>query len=112
MDVVLALGFDLFFKPKLHAAAQARGITLRYAAPQEALAKADGAARVIADVSAPGVEEALVAIRAAHPALPILACYPHVETRRADAVRALRGVAVTRGRFVEKLDEALAGTLA
>ena len=111
MDAVLALGFDLFFKPKMTQAAQAVGVQLRFARPEEAVRLAEGAARVVADASASGVEDALRAIRAAHPALPILACYPHVETHRADAVRALGGVAVTRGAFSARLAEALAGTM-
>lgn len=111
MDVVLALGFDLFFKPKLTQAAQAVGVEVRHAPPAQADAAAAGAARVVADVSAPGVEEALRRIRAARPDVPILACYPHVEAARADAVRALGGVAVTRGAFASRLPEALAGTL-
>lgn len=112
MDVVLALGFDLFFKPRLNQAAKAVGVELRYATPAALEQQAQGAARVVADVSAPGVEQALVTLRKHHPALPILACYPHVEARRAEAVRALGGVAVTRGRFAERMGEALAGTLA
>lgn len=112
MDAVLALGFDLFFKPKLLAAAQAAGVEVRFATPADALARAAGATRVVADVSAQGVEEALVALRKAHPALPVLACYPHVEVRRAEAVRAMGGVAVTRGLFVQRLADALAGKLA
>ncbi|HET6405199.1 MAG TPA: hypothetical protein VFH78_11165 [Candidatus Thermoplasmatota archaeon] len=111
-DVVLALGFDLFFKPKLSAAAAQAGVELRYAPPAEASRAAAGAARVVADVSAPGVEEALAALRKERPDVPILACYPHVEVRRAEAVRALGGVAVTRGHFAQHLVEALAGTLA
>lgn len=110
-DVVLALGFDLFFRPKLTQAGQAAGVTVRHASPQDAARLAQDAARVVADVSAPGVEEALRAVRAARPDVPILACYPHVETHRADAVRALGGVAVTRGAFTSRLDEALAGRL-
>lgn len=112
MDVVLALGFDLFFKPKLNEAAKAASVELRYAAPQDAARAAAGATRVVADVSAPGVEEALAAIRKEHPALPILACYPHVEERRAQAVRALGGVAIARGAFAQRLADALAGKLA
>lgn len=112
MDVVLALGFDLFFKPKLSVAAQQAGVQLRYASAADAVKAAEGAARVVADVSAPGVEEAVVAIRRAHPQLPLLACYPHVEVRRAEAVRAVGGVAVTRGAFVERLVDAVSGKLA
>jgi hypothetical protein len=108
---VLALGFDLFFKPKMIAAAERAGVALRFAPPQDAARLAADAARVVADASAPGVEDALRAIRAARPDVPILACYPHVETARADAVRALGGVAVTRGAFAARLDEALAGTM-
>lgn len=111
MDVVLALGFDLFFKPRLHEAAKQAGVAIRYATPPEVEAQAAGASRVIADVSAPGVEDALVSLRKHHPHVPILACYPHVEERRAEAVRALGGVAVTRGHFSRHLPEALAGTL-
>lgn len=113
VDVVLALGFDLFFKPKLSAAAKEAGVDLRYARPEEAEKVAAGAARVVADVSAPGVDEALAALRKHHPTLPILACYPHVEVRRAEGVRALGGdaVAVTRGRFAEHMADALRGTL-
>ena len=112
MDVVLALGFDLFFKPKMTHAAQAAGVQVRFARPEEAVAQAAGATRVVADASAPGVEDALRAVRAAHPALPVLACYPHVEAHRAEAVRALGGVPVTRGAFAARLEDALAGKLA
>lgn len=111
MDAVLALGFDLFFKPKMTHAAQAAGVELRFARPEEAVPLAAHAARVVADASAPGVEDALRALRAAHPDLPILACYPHVETHRADAIRALRGVPVTRGAFAARLEDALAGKM-
>lgn len=113
MDVVLALGFDLFFKPKLTAAAKEASIELRYGTPADAEKLAEGATRVVCDVSAPGVDETLVALRKRHPALPILACYPHVEVRRAEGVRALGGpaVAVTRGRFAEHMTDALRGTL-
>ncbi|MEA3198680.1 MAG: hypothetical protein QOE90_108 [Thermoplasmata archaeon] len=101
-DVVLCLGFDLFFKPKLNEAAKAAGVELRYQ---------EGGAfdRVVADVSAPGVEERLRALRAARPDVPILACYPHVEEHRAEAVRALGGVAITRGAFAQRLPDVLAG---
>lgn len=109
--VVLALGFDLFFKPKLSAAAQEAGVEVRYAAPDKAAEAAHGASRIVADVSAPGVEEALVGLRKQHPDLPLLACYPHVEVRRAETVRALGGVAVTRGHFAANLADALRGTL-
>lgn len=112
MDAVLCLGFDLFFKPKLADAARAAGVELRFAAPAEAAARATGVARVVADVSAPGVAEALVGVRAARPEVPILACYPHVEVARAEGVRALGGVAVTRGHFAQHLVEAVSGKLA
>jgi hypothetical protein len=111
VETVLALGFDLFFKPKLNDAAKTLGVTLRHATPADAAKAAEGATRIVADVSAPGVEDALRAIRAAHPHLPILACYPHVEAARGEAVRALGGVAVTRGAFSADLAGALAGRL-
>ena len=111
MPVVLALGFDLFFRPKLQAAAKEAGVELRTASPEEAAKAAEGVARVVADVSAPRVDEALLSIRKARPDLPILACYPHVEERRAEAVRALGGKAVTRGAFNQRLVDALQGTL-
>lgn len=111
MTVVLALGFDLFFKPKITQAAQQAGVEVRYAQPAQAAELAAGAARVVADVSAPGVQEALEAVRKARPDVPILACYPHVEEHRAVAVRALGGVAVTRGLFSQRLPEALSGEL-
>ncbi|HEX2022885.1 MAG TPA: hypothetical protein VHH36_09220 [Candidatus Thermoplasmatota archaeon] len=112
MDVVLALGFDLFFKPRLLEAAKAAGVEVRFAPPERAAEAAATAARVVADVSAPGVQDALAQVAAARPGLPILACYPHVEEARAAAVRALGGVAVTRGRFSAALPDALAGRLA
>ena|SRR5581483_6338543 len=112
MDVVLGLGFDLFFKPKLNDAARRANVELRYATPAQAVDAAKGAARVVADASAPGVEDALRDVRAAHPALPILACYPHVEEARAVAIRALGGVAIPRGAFAARLEDALAGKLA
>ena len=111
MDAVLALGFDLFFKPKLNQAAQHVGVEVRYARPQDAGEAARDVARVVADVSAAGVEDALRAVRAARPDVPILACYPHVEAQRAEAVRAMGGVAVTRGRFSAALEDALLGRL-
>lgn len=109
MDVVLALGFDLFFKPKLLAAANAVGVEVRFATPAQAVDAAKGAARVVADVSAPGVEDALRAVRAARPDVPVLACYPHVEEARAEAVRGMGGMAMTRGAFAQRLGDALAG---
>ncbi|HUR70104.1 MAG TPA: hypothetical protein VM370_12740 [Candidatus Thermoplasmatota archaeon] len=111
METVLALGFDLFFRPKIDEAASKLGVAVVYAHASNASALARGAARVMADVSAPGVAEALAALRAADPTLPILACFPHVEEHRAAAVRALGGVAVTRGRFAQHLEEALGGSL-
>lgn len=110
-DVVLALGFDLFFRPKLTQAAQAVGVEVRHAAPDRAAEAAADATRVVADASAPGVADALAAVRKARPDVPILACYPHVEAQRADEVRSLGGVAVTRGAFVQQLADALAGRL-
>jgi hypothetical protein len=114
VDTVLALGFDLFFKPKLNEAAARVGIELRYAQPKDALASATSAARVVADVSSPGVQEALASVRAAFPTLPIVACFPHVEVQRAAAVRALGGpvVAIPRGAFAADLASALAGKVA
>ena len=106
MQVVLALGFDLFFKPKLNAAAAAVGVEIRYSG------NTTGIARVVADASAPGVEAQLRAIRAEHADLSILACYPHVEAARGDAIRALGGIAITRGAFAQRLEDALAGRLA
>jgi CheY-like chemotaxis protein len=111
MDTVLALGFDLFFKPRMSQAAEAVGVQVRFARPEEAVPLAQGAARVVADASAPGVEEALRAVRAARPDVPILACYPHVEAQRAVAVRALGGTAVTRGAFAARLEDALGGRM-
>jgi hypothetical protein len=108
-DVVLALGFDLFFKPRLAEAARAAGVELRHAAPRDALAQAAGAARVVADVSAPGVLDAVLALRAARPELPVLACYPHVQADLARAVTQAGGRALPRGAFSERLVEALAG---
>lgn len=112
MDTVLALGFDLFFRPKLNQAAQAVGVQVRHATPQDAAKAAEGVTRVVADVSAPGVEQALREVRAMRPDVPILACYPHVEAARAEAVRGLGGVAVTRGSFNAQLEAALTGRLA
>lgn len=109
--LVVALGFDLFFRPKLQAAAKEAGVDLRAVPNAQAVEAAAGAARIVADVSAPGVEDALRAVRAARPDVPILACYPHVEEARADAVRAMGGVAVTRGAFNGRLVDALSGKL-
>ena len=109
--VVLALGFDLFFRPKLQAASKEAGVELRAVANAQAVEAAQGAARVVADVSAPGVEDALRAVRAARPDVEILACYPHVEEARAERVRAMGGRTVTRGAFNQQLVEALAGRL-
>ena len=111
MDVVLALGFDLFLKPKISAAAQQAGVEVRYAAPQQAAEAAAGATRVLADVSAPGVQDAVLALRRARPDLPVLACYPHVEQHRADAVTSVGGAVITRGAFVSRLPDALAGKI-
>lgn len=111
MDVVLALGFDLFLKPKISAAAKDAGVEVRYATPQQAEDAARGATRVLADVSAPGVQEAVLALRRARPELPVLACYPHVEQQRADAVMAAGGAVITRGAFVSRLPDAVAGKI-
>lgn len=112
MDVVLALGFDLFFKPRLAEAAKAAGVEVRHAPPEKAVEAAQAAARVVADVSAPGVQQAVEAVARDRPGLPILVCYPHVEEHRAQAARAAGAVAVTRGRFAADLPAALAGRLA
>lgn len=112
MRVVLALGFDLFFKPRLAQAAREAEVEVRHATPADAVARAEGASHVVADVSAPGVPEALAALRRARPDLPILACYPHVEAHRVQAVLTLgRAAAVTRGTFSADLVGALRGTL-
>lgn len=111
MDVVLGLGFDLFFKPRLSQAAQQAGVELRFAKPEDAVAASEGVARVVADVSAPGVQDAVLAVLAARPKVAVLACYPHVEADRAAAVRAAGGAAVTRGKFSAALVDALAGKL-
>lgn len=110
-DVVLALGFDLFFKPKLNTAAAQEGVEIRYAQPADALKAAQDATRIVADVSAPGVQDAVVALRRARPDIPLLACYPHVEEHRATAIRQVGGVAITRGRFASSLGDALSGRL-
>lgn len=110
-DTVLALGFDLFFRPKLLEAAKTAGVEVRFAAPPAAVASAEGAARIVADVSAPGVLDAVLALRKARPDVPVLACYPHVETRLADAVKGAGGAAIPRGAFVADLPAALAGRL-
>ena len=111
MDVVLALGFDLFLKPKLNAAADALGVQLRYVPPARALEDASVAdvTRVVADVSAPGALDAALALRAARPDLPLVACYPPVQEDLARAVREAGGVAITRGAFVSGLPDTLAG---
>jgi hypothetical protein len=57
------------------------------------------------------VQEALASIREVHPRLPILACYPHVEVARAEAVRSLGGVAIARGAFASQIADALLGRL-
>ncbi len=108
-DTVLALGFDLFFKPKMSAAAEKLGVQLVYARPDDAAAKAAQSTRIVADVSVAGVAEALEAIRKAHPDVPVLACYPHVEEHRAVHVRAIGGKAITRGAFNANLEDALSG---
>ena len=108
---VLALGFDLFFKPKMMEAARAAGVELVFAAPADAAAKAAGASRVVADASAPGVLDALRAVRAARPDVPVLACYPHVEERLAREAEALGARTMTRGAFAQALPDALAGKL-
>lgn len=98
-DLVLALGFDLFFKPRLSQAAQQLGVELRHAQPKDALAASEGATRVVADVSAPGVLDAVLVLRKSRPELPVLACYPHVQRDLAEAVERAGGRAVTRGAF-------------
>jgi len=100
--LVLALGFDLFFKPRLMQAAQSADLTLSY---QETDAASAG--RVVADASVPGVLDALRRIRAAQPSLPVVACYPHVDTATGDALRALGAVTMTRGAFNADLTAAL-----
>ena len=100
--VVLALGFDLFFKPRLMDAAKDAGIELRFAGD------AAGADRVVADASTPGVIDQLEAIRKTRPDVPILACYPHVDERLAARVKAI-GTGVTRGAFNANVGPALAG---
>lgn len=106
-DIILALGFDLFLKPKLAEAARALGVELRHVAPKDAPAAARDASRVIADASAPGVLDALRDVRAQAPALPIVACYPHVDAALGDALRALGATTLTRGAMVADLARAM-----
>lgn len=98
-DIVLALGFDLFFKPRITQAAAAVGVEVRFAQPLEALAKAEGASRVVADVSATGVLDAVRSLRKTRPELPVLVCYPHVQADLMQAAVAAGASAVTRGQF-------------
>ena len=100
--VVLALGFDLFFKPRMIEAAKSAGIELRFSGD------AAGATRVVADASVAGVMDQLEAIRKTHPDLPILACYPHVDEKLAARVKAT-GKGVTRGAFNANMLAALKG---
>ena len=109
--VVLALGFDLFFRPKLQEAAKAAGVDVRAVGNAQALEAAKDAARVVADVSSPGTLDAVLALRQARPDLPVLACYPHVQADLAAAVQAAGGAVVTRGKFNADLAAALSGRL-
>ena len=103
--VVLALGFDLFFKPKMMDAARAASVELRFG---RSAADAEDAARIVADASSPGVMDALEAIRKARPDVPILACYPHVDEALAARVKTI-GVGVTRGAFNANVLAAIKG---
>lgn len=109
--VVVAIGFDLFFRPKLQAAARDAGVELRTPATPDAVAAAAEADRLVADASAPGVEDVLGDVKRARPELPILVCYPHVESDRAARMEALGIHAVTRGAFNQRLEDALRGGL-
>lgn len=108
---VLALGFDLFFKPRLMEAAKSVGVEVAFAAPKDALDKSATASRVVADVSAPGVMDAVEAIRAARPALPVLACYPHVAVDLAERAKRAGATCVTRGALNANLAAAVSGDL-
>lgn len=111
MTTVLALGFDLFFKPRLMSAAESEGVTLVFAKPEDAPTKAANADRVIADASAPGVLDALERVRKLAPDVPLLACYPHVQTEIKARAEGLGARVVTRGAFNAALTDAVAGTL-
>jgi CheY-like chemotaxis protein len=108
---VLAIGFDLFFKPRITQAAETVDTRVTFAKPEEAPGKAVHAERVIMDASAPGALDALAAIRNARPDVPVLACYPHVEADKAAAAEALGARTVTRGAFNNSLPDAVAGRL-
>lgn len=105
---VLALGFDLFFKPRLMEAAKRAGVEVAFASSADALARSASASRVVADVSAPGVLDAVEAIAAARPTLPILACYPHVAVELAERAKRAGASCMTRGAFNADLDRAMA----
>ena len=108
---VLCLGFDLFFRPKLYEAGQKEGVAIQFCQLIDAPRAAKGMLRVVADASAPGVEDALRGIRAAHPDLAILACFPHVEEDRATRLRQMGAAVVTRGALNARLADALGGRL-
>ncbi|MFA5861559.1 MAG: hypothetical protein WDA16_07675 [Candidatus Thermoplasmatota archaeon] len=108
-DVVLALGFDLFFKPRITQAAKEVGVEVRFVLPAEALAKSEGTSRVVADVSAPGVLDAVLSLRKARPELPVLVCYPHVQADLMQAAVAAGASAVTRGQFNADLPKMMRG---
>lgn len=104
--VVLALGFDLFFRPKLSDAARAAGVELTFN-----MADASRATRIVADVSAPGALAQVLNLRATHASVPVLACYPHVQGDLAEAVVKAGGSVVTRGAFNARLGDMLVGPL-
>lgn len=104
--VVLALGFDLFFRPKLSEAAKAAGVEVSFN-----VADVARASRIVADASAPGALAQVLSLRATHPNVPVLACYPHVQADLAEAVVKAGGSVVTRGKFNAKLTDMLVGPL-
>lgn len=114
MRNVLAVVPDLFFSAKISAVARAAGVTLAFAAPAAAAARAAELRpdAVIVDLHAPGAIETVRALKAAEAtaAIRVSGFYSHVETdlRRA-ALEAGADDVLPRSAFVTRLPALLTG---
>ena len=112
---VLAVVPDLFFATKIAATAKVAGVQLELVPHQRALARANepGAALVLLDLHAPDAVALVSALKSAHPALPVVGFFSHVEVAlRQAALAAGADAALPRSAFVSRLPELLQRGLA
>ena len=109
---VLAIVDDLFFRTKIEAAAAQAGIPLVVAGDATAIKQAAGRSwqLVILDLhlSSSDPFQIICDLRSAHPALPMVSYYPHVETHAPlQATQAGCTLVLPRSAFIQRLPELL-----